>query len=150
MDLKTTITNDMKAAMKAQQNTKVSTLRMLISEIKKKEIDKRAPLEEAEVQKTIATMIKQRHDSVEAFTKGGREDLAAKEREEIEILVAYQPQQLSRAEVEALVAAAIQETGASTPADIGKVMKAALAKADGKADGKLVNELARAKLTAGA
>lgn len=146
MDLKT-IQNDMKTAMKEQNALKLSALRMLIAEIKKREIDKRAPLEETEIQKTIATMIKQRNDSVEAFVKGGRNDLADKEKQEIVILQVYLPQQLSRDEVEALVVAAIQETGAAAPGDLGKVMKAVLAKAAGRADGKLINEIARTRLT---
>lgn len=147
MDLKTTLTNDMKAAMKAQEPLKLGTIRMLISEVKKREIDKRGPLEEQEVLKVISSMLKQRADSVEAFEKGGRTDLADKEKAEIEILKAYLPQQLSEAEVEAIVVACIAETAATGPNDIGKVMKAALAKASGRADGKLVNELARKKLT---
>ena len=133
--------------MKSQDPTKVGCWRMLIAEIKKREIDKRAPLDTPEIQKVIGTLIKQRGESVIAFEKGGRADLAEKEKAEISVLKAYLPQQLSASEVEALVVAAIQESGASGPNDIGKVMKAALAKADGRADGKLVNEIARAKLT---
>jgi uncharacterized protein YqeY len=147
MDLKTTIQNDMKTAMKAQDPVKVGALRMLIAEIKKREIDKRSSLDDAEIQKTISTLLKQRHDSIEAFLKGGRTDLVDKEKKEVEILQAYLPQQLSPAVVDALVAAAITETGAKSPYDIGMVMKAALAKAGGRADGKLVNELARKKLS---
>jgi uncharacterized protein YqeY len=147
MDLKATLQNDMKAAMKAQDPVKLGALRMLIAEIKKREIDKRSPLDEAEIQKTIATLVKQRVESIEAFQKGGREDLADKEKVEVGILQAYLPQQMSRDEVEALVRAAIQESGAASPNDIGKVMKAALAKAAGRADGKLINELARSFLT---
>lgn len=148
MDLKATIQNDMKTAMKAQQTVKVAALRMLIAEIKKREIDKRTSLDEPEIQKTISSMLKQRNDSIEAFEKGGRQDLADREKEEIAILKVYLPQQLSNSEVEALVVACIQETGATTPNDIGKVMKAVLAKASGRADGKLVNEIARTKLAA--
>lgn len=147
MDLKTQLQTDMKEAMKSQQPTKVGTLRMLISEVKKREIDKRSPLEEAEIHKVIQSMLKQRADSIEAFTKAARLDLAAKEEEEVAILKVYLPQQLSAAEVEALVVAAIAETGANKPGDIGQVMKAVLAKASGRADGKLVNELARTKLS---
>ncbi len=147
MDLKAQLQNDMKSAMKAGDPVKLGALRMLIAEIKKKEIDKRSPLEEAEIQKTISSMLKQRNDSVDAFVKGGREDLAAKEREEAEVLKVYLPQMMSQAEVEALVTAAIQESGAVSPNDIGKVMKVALAKSQGKADGKMVNEIARTKLT---
>jgi uncharacterized protein len=146
MDLKTTIQNDMKSAMKAGEPLKTGCLRMLIAEIKKREIDKRTPLDEGEIQKTISSLIKQRNDSVEAFLKGGRQDLADKEKLEIEVLKVYLPSQLSEVETEALVVAAIQETGATVPQDVGKVMKAVLAKAGGRADGKLVNELVRKKL----
>ncbi len=147
MDLKSTIQNDMKEAMKAQNAVKLSAVRMLISEIKKREIDKKSALDEGEIHKTIQTMIKQRNDSVEQFEKGGRPELAEKEKAEIAFLSVYLPQQLSRAEVEAIVAAVIEETGAKGANDIGKVMKAALAKSSGRADGKMVNEIARTKLT---
>lgn len=146
MDLKTTIQNDIKTAMKAGEAVKLGALRMLSAEIKKKEIDKRTALDEGEIQKTISTMIKQRNEAVDAFTKGGRQDLADKEKEEIAFLQAYLPQQMSREEVEKLVVEIIAETGAAGPADIGKVMKGAVAKTAGRADGKLVNEIARAKL----
>jgi uncharacterized protein YqeY len=147
MDLKTRFTTDMKEAMKAQEPAKVSVLRMLIAEIKKREIDKRAPLDDAEILKTIGSMVKQRQDSVEAFTKGGREDLAAGERAEIALLQTYLPKQLDRAAIEAIVVAAIAEVGASSPNDLGKVMKAVLPKVSGQADGKLVNEIVRGKLS---
>jgi len=142
LDLKT-LQNDMKEAMKAAQPEKVQTLRMVISEIKKREIDKRVALEEAEILKLIQTLIKQRNDSVDAFEKGNRPDLVAKEKSEIAILMAYLPQQMTAAELEAVVKAVIAETGAKGAADIGKVMKGALAKTGGKADGKAVNEMAR-------
>jgi uncharacterized protein len=147
MDLKTKLQNDTKDAMKAQDSLKVGTLRMLTSEVKKREIDKRTVLEEAEIHKVIQTMLKQRADSIDAFQKANRTDLVEKEQKEVEILKVYLPQQLSKGEVEALVVAAIAETGASKPGDIGQVMKAVLAKAAGRADGKLVNEIARAKLS---
>lgn len=146
MDLKATLQEDMKTAMKAGEPIKVGTLRMLISEIKKREIDKRSPLDTSEIQKVISSLLKQRQDSVEAFQKGGRTDLADKELKEIEILKVYQPTQLSAAEMEALVTDAIAESGAAGPNDIGKVMKVALAKSAGRADGKAVNEIARRKL----
>src|SRR5262245_29802286 len=100
MDLKTTLQNDMKEAMKAQNSVKLGALRMLIAEIKKREIDKKAALEEAEIHKVINTLIKQRNESMEAFVKGNRPELADKEKQEIAILTPYLPQQLSRAEVE--------------------------------------------------
>lgn len=136
----------MKAAMKAQESVKLGCIRMLISEIKKREIDKRAPLDDGEIQKAIASLIKQRNDSVEAFEKGGRQDLADKEKAEINFLKVYLPPQLPKEEVEAIVAAAIAETGAQSAADMGKLMKVVLAKIAGRADGKTVNEIVRAKL----
>lgn len=136
----------MKTAMKAGEPLKTGCLRMLIAEIKKREIDKKAPLDVGEIQKTVSTLIKQRNDSIDAFLKGGRQDLADKEKLEIDVLKIYLPTQLSEAEVEAIVVAAIQETGAKVPQDVGKVMKAVLAKAEGRADGKMVNELVRKKL----
>lgn len=147
MDLKTSIQNDMKSAMKSQQATKLGCLRMLIAEIKKKEIDKRSPLDESEIQKVIGTLIKQRNESVLAFEKGGRTDLVEKEKAEIAVLKAYLPEQLSESEILAIVESAVAETQAKTAADMGKVMKAVLAKVAGRADGKLVNELVRKKLS---
>lgn len=137
----------MKSAMKSQQATKLGCLRMLIAEIKKKEIDKRSPLDESEIQKVIGTLIKQRNESVLAFEKGGRTDLVEKEKAEIDVLKAYLPEQLSESEVIAIVESAVAETQAKTAADMGKVMKAVLAKTSGRADGKLVNELVRKKLS---
>ena len=137
----------MKASMKAHDSTKTGTLRMLISEIKKKEIDKRSPLEESEILKTIQTFIKQRNDSIEAFIKGNRPDLADKEKAEIAILQAYLPLAMSREELEQLVIKVITDIKAG-PNDIGKVMKGVIALAAGRADGKLINEIAKAKLTA--
>lgn len=146
MDLKT-IQDEMKTAMKAQDTVRVSTLRMLISEIKKKEIDKRSPLTTEEIQKTISSMLKQRNDSVEAFEKGGRADLADNEKAEIAILKVYLPQQLSRNEVEAIVKEVLSGLGTLGPNDIGKAMKPVLTKIAGRADGKLVNEVVRGLLS---
>ncbi|MFM8314067.1 MAG: GatB/YqeY domain-containing protein, partial [Deltaproteobacteria bacterium] len=101
---------------------------------------------ENEIQKTVSTLIKQRNDSIEAFLKGGRQDLADKEKLEIDVLKVYLPTQLTEQEVDLLVSAAIEETGAKVPQDVGKVMKVVLAKAGGRADGKMVNELVRKKL----
>lgn len=149
MSLKETIQNDMKTAMRAQDAVRLGAIRMLTSEIKKREIDKKAPLDETEIQKVVSTLIKQRNESIEAFVKGGRQDLADKEKKEIEALSGYLPAQLSREEVEAIVVGAIQESGAKAPGDIGKVMKIVVPKIAGRADGKLVNEIARAKLAGG-
>ena len=133
--------------MRAKDSVKLGALRMLTSEIKKREIDSRTEMQDADVFKAIQTMLKQRNDSIEQFTKGNRPDLAEKEQVEVDILKKYLPAGMSAAEVEALVVAAIAESGATTPNDIGKVMKIALAKAGGRADGKIINELARAKLS---
>ncbi len=146
MSLKDTVNKDVIAAMKSGDTEKRDSLRLLASAIKQREVDGRKPVEDAEILKIIGTMIKQRHDSIEAFTKGNRPELAAKEKTEIGFLSFYLPQQMDRAEVEKIVADAVVESGATTAADIGKVMKIALAKTGGRADGKLVNELARTKL----
>lgn len=147
MDLKAKLQSDLKDAMRAQDALKLGTLRGLIAEIKKREIDKRSALEEAEIHKVIQSLLKQRADSIEAFRSAGREELAAKEELEAAVLKAYLPAQLSKEEIEVLVVAAIAETGASKPSDIGAVMKAVLAKSAGRADGKWVNEIARLKLS---
>lgn len=146
MDLKSTVQSEMKVAMKAQDALSLSTLRMLLSEIKKREIDSKAALSETDSIKLVQSMIKQRNDSVEAFTKGARPDLAEKEKREIEILKRYLPQQLTPEAVSALVAECIRESGASRPEDMGKVMKLIVVRAAGRADGKLLNEAVRAQL----
>jgi uncharacterized protein YqeY len=147
LTVKEQISSDVKDAMRAKDSAKLGALRMLQSEIKKREIDSRTEMQDADVFKAIQTMLKQRNDSIEQFKKGNRPDLAEKEQLEVDILKKYLPAGMSAAEVEALVVAAIAESGAATPNDIGKVMKIALAKAGGRADGKIINELARAKLS---
>ncbi len=132
--------------MKAHDSLSLSTLRLLLSEIKRREIDSRTTLSDTDVQKVVQTLIKQRNDSVEAFTKGSRLDLAEKERAEIEILKKYLPKPLTPDEITALVAECIREAGALRPEDMGKVMKLVVARAAGKADGKILNETVRAQL----
>ncbi len=146
MDLKAQIHEEMKDAMRSKDTVKLNALRMLIAEIKKREIDKKAPLDQSEIIKAVSTQIKQRLESIEAFKNGGRQDLLEKEQREASILQAYLPAQLSKSELETLVKNAIQATGATGPQDIGKVMKAALSTAAGRADGKLLNELTRTLL----
>ena len=137
------------AAMKAREELKLSVLRMIKTALKNKQIEVGHTLDDAEAQAVLRTLVKQRRDSVEQFRKGGREDLASKEESEIKILEAYLPAAASEAEMEAAIAAALAETGASGPKDLGKVMKAAMTKLAGKnPDGKRVSELARAKLGA--
>jgi uncharacterized protein YqeY len=143
------ITQDLTASMKARDAPRTSALRMAKAALKNKEIDKKSALDDSEAAKVVQGLVKQREDSIEQFQKANRPELAAKEQAEIEVLRAYLPQEASDAEIEAAVASAFAETGASSPKDIGRVMKAALAvlQASGKpADGKKVNESVRKRL----
>jgi uncharacterized protein YqeY len=149
MSLTERITQDLTAAMKAQDAARTSVLRMAKSALKNLEIEKKAPLDDGEATKVLQSLVKQREDSVEQFRKGNRPELAQKEEAEIAVLRAYLPQEASEAEIAAAVEKAIGETGAGSAKDMGKVMKAALAvlQAAGKpADGKKVNEAARKRL----
>ncbi|MBZ5514682.1 MAG: GatB/YqeY domain-containing protein [Acidobacteriia bacterium] len=147
MNLVEQVEKDLLAAMKAQEALKLSTLRMMKAALMNKKIEIRKPLEDAEAMAVLRTLVKQRHDSVEAYRKGRRDDLADKEAAEIKIIESYLPVAASDEDIHAAVEAAIAETGATGPKDLGKVMKAAMAKLAGKnADGKRVNERVRAKL----
>ena len=148
MSLKQRLMSDLTAAMKAQEALRTSTLRMAKAALQNREIEKGGELDEEEMVKLLRSLVKQRHDSVEQYEKGGRQELADKEKAEIEILEHYLPQAASREEIEAVVAAAISETGASSMKDMGKVMKAAQSALAGKnADGRIVSEAVKAKLT---
>jgi uncharacterized protein YqeY len=143
------ITQDLTSSMKAQDALRTSALRLAKAALKNKEIDKRSSLDEAEVVKVLQGLVKQREDSIEQFQKANRPELAAKEQAEIDVLRDYLPQEASDAEVEAAVAKAVAETNASSPKDMGRVMKAALSvlQASGKpVDGKKVNEAVRKRL----
>jgi len=149
MALLDTITQDLTAAMKAKDAAKTSTLRMAKAALHNREIEKQAPLDDAEVVKVLQGLVKQREDSAEQYEKGGRPELAAKEKAEIAVLKAYLPAEVSDEEVAAAVAKAVDETGASSLKDMGKVMKAALSalSSSGKTvDGKRVNEAVKKKL----
>ena len=147
MTLVEQIEKDLTVAMKAREELRLSVLRMAKSALKLKQVELGKPLDDAQATAVLRTLVKQRHDSVEQFRKGGREELAVKEEQEIKILEAYLPAGANDAEIEGAVAAAIEETGAAGAKDMGKVMKAAMAKLAGKnADGKRVNEKVRAKL----
>ena len=151
MTLMERITVDLTAAMKAQDAARTGVLRMAKAALKNKEIDKKATLEEEESIKVLHGLVKQREDSVEQFTKGNRPELAAKETAEIAVLRAYLPQEASDADLAAAVEKAVAETGASSPKDMGKVMKAAMAillAAGQPADGRRVSEAARKRLGA--
>ncbi|HVA63958.1 MAG TPA: GatB/YqeY domain-containing protein [Terriglobales bacterium] len=143
MGLSERIQQDLVAAMRERAELRLSTLRMMKAAIKNREIEARRPLEEAEVQQVLGTLIKQREDSAAQFLAGGRAELAAKEKEEIGIIETYLPRALSAEEVEATVRAAIAECGASSAKDMGKAMKAAMARfqaAQQRVDGKQVSE----------
>ena len=147
------VQQDMIAAMKAREELKLSTLRMVKSALKLKEIDKRAPLTDAEAMQILTMLIKQRREAIEQFTQGNRPELAAKEAAEIPIIEAYLPKMADEAQIEAIVQAVVAELAASgakpTAKEMGSVMKAAQAKlqaADLRADGKLVSDKVRAAL----
>lgn len=151
MPLAERVGQDLTAAMKAQDAPRVSTLRMAKAALKNREIEKREALDDAEAARVLQALVKQREDAAQQFDQGGRPELAAKERAEIEVLRVYLPQEVSAQEVDAAVARAVQETGAASAKDMGKVMKAALAilQAGGQAvDGKKVNEAVRKRLGA--
>lgn len=151
MNLADQLQQDMVAALKGRQDLRLSTLRMALAAVKYKAIERRASLDDAAVQQVLATLIKQREDSAEQFTAGGRLELAEKERREIAILNEYLPRLASEAEIEAAVERAIAITGAQGAKDLGMVMKAVMAQfaAEGqRADGKQVNAAVRRRLGA--
>ena len=135
-----------KEAIKNQQPVATSTLRLLKSAIRYREVDVRRPLTEAELQATINTQVKQRREAVAEYTKAGRPELAKREEEELSVLLSFLPPQLSPEEMAAEVAAVIAEMGATGPNDLGKVMKNAMARLAGRADGKVIREIARQRL----
>jgi uncharacterized protein YqeY len=149
MTLVEQIEKDLVAALKAQQALKLSVLRMMKAALTNKRIELGKPLDDAAAITVLRTLVKQRHDSVEAYRKGGRDDLADKEAAEIKIVEGYLPAAANDEEIAAAVEAAIGETGATSPKDLGKVMKAAMAKLAGRnTDGKQVSEKVKAKLGA--
>jgi uncharacterized protein len=150
VDLKARISDDMRAAMKAGEKTKVSTLRLTSSAITYAEKDKKRELSQEETLEVVIREVKKRREAIEEYSKAGREDLAGKEREEAAILGAYLPEQMSEAEITDIVKAAIDETGAMGLGDLGKIMGAVIPKTKGRADGKRVNEIVRELLEQGA
>jgi len=147
MSLKQQIISDLTASMKAQDAARTSTLRMVKAALMNREIEKGGELDDDEMSKLLRSLVKQRRDSVEQYEKGGRAELAEKERTEIEVIETYLPQAASRDEIEAAVAAAIAEAGAGSMKDMGRVMKAVQVALAGKnADGRTVSEVVKAKL----
>jgi uncharacterized protein YqeY len=146
MSLRERITEDMKTAMRSGDKERLGHIRMLQAAIKQREVDERITLDDTQVMAVLEKMIKQRREAIAQFEAGGRADLAAKEATEITLLQTYLPEQLSAAELEALVAAAIAETGATTVKDMGKVMGLVKGRAAGRADMGAVGALIKAKL----
>lgn len=146
ISLKERLDQAFKEALKGQQSTVLSTLRMLKTAIRNKEVELKHPLSEAEILAVINSQAKQRRDAVVEYQKAGRQDLASKEEEELSVLLSFLPAQLTSEELEAEVVRIIDQVGASSPKDLGKVMKTAMAELAGRADGKLVQEIARRRL----
>ena len=147
MSISEQIQQDMVQAMKARDERRLSTLRMVKSALKNKEIDKRAPLDDREAVQVLGTLIKQRKDSVEQFTKGGRPDLADKETAEIALIETYMPKAIGDEEIAATVRATMAEMGSPTMKDMGAVMKNVMAKfASARVDGKVVSDTVKREL----
>lgn len=148
MSLEQKITADIGTAMKAKDAPRLTALRMLKTALTNKSVEKNRALEDAEELQVVSSLVKQRRDAIEQFTAGGRTDLADKERAEIVILETYLPPSVGAEEIERVVQQAIADTGAASPRDMGKVMKAVMALLAGKTvDGKKVNEMVRARLS---
>ncbi len=147
MPLTERINEDIKAAMRAGDHARLSALRMALATIRQREVDTREPLTDGDVLALLEKMIKQGRDAAEQFEQAGRADLAAKESGEVEVLESYLPEPLTEAEIDALVAAAIDETGAATVKDMGRVMAAIKAQAAGRVDMSAVSAKVRAALS---
>lgn len=147
MTLRTRIADDMKTAMKSGQKNRLAALRLLLAAMKQKEVDERIELDDAAVVAVIEKMLKQRKDSITQFEAAKRQDLADAEKFEVEVLSVYMPQAMSEDEVAAIVSAAVTESGATGPADMGKVMAIAKPKLAGRADMGLVSKLVKSKLS---
>lgn len=145
--LKLKISELMKASMKSGDKLTLEAVRMLHSAVRKKEIDDRVDLDDSGIQKIVQSLVKQRQDSIEQFTTGGRQDLVEKETKELGILQGFLPTQMTETEVRALVTAAVAEVGGKTQKDMGNVMKVLMPKVAGKADGKLVNQIVKELLS---
>jgi len=146
MSLKDRITDDMKTAMRAKDAPRLLTIRGLLAAIKQREVDERIVLDDAAVVAIVDKLVKQRKDSIEQFTAGGRQDLVDKEKVELQVLESYLPARLGADEIAAEVAALVAETGASGAADMGKVMAAAKARFAGRAEMGLVSAAVKAAL----
>ncbi len=146
MSLKTRISEDMKSAMRAKETARLGALRLLLAAVKQKEVDERTELDDAAISAIVEKLIKQRKDSISQFQAAGRHDLVAAEQAELSVLQGYLPEQLSAAEVEAAVSAAIAESGATTARDMGKVMALLKPRLAGRADMAQVSSLIKSRL----
>jgi hypothetical protein len=146
MSLKARVTDDMKNAMRAKDSARLGTIRLLLAAIKQKEVDERIELDDTAVSSIVEKLIKQRKDSISQFQAAGRDDLVALEQAELVVLQAYLPEQLSGAEVEAAVVAAIAESGAASARDMGKVMALLKSRLAGRVDMGQVSALIKARL----
>jgi uncharacterized protein YqeY len=147
MNLQSEISSALKDAMREKNETKLASLRSVLTAIKNKEKEVRRSLEDPEVISLISTQIKQRKESIDHYRKAGREDLAKAEESEMHILQGYMPEELSADEMSQALDEVISEVGAVSIKDMGKVMKAAMAKLAGRADGRVINEMVREKLS---
>lgn len=147
MTLKERITEDMKSAMRAGDKDRLAVIRMILAAIKQREVDERTTLDDAQVLAVLDKMVKQRRESLAQFESGGRADLVAKESAEIAVIQSYLPEQLSDAEIDALIAEAIASTGASSVKDMGKVMGVVKPKVQGRADMAVVSARVKQKLS---
>ncbi|MBI2339028.1 MAG: GatB/YqeY domain-containing protein [Deltaproteobacteria bacterium] len=138
---------EIKQAMKAQNSVRLGALRLIKTSVKNKEIELIHPLSEAEFFACLSTMVKQRHESIDQFKKGNRADLVKKEEDELRVIEDFLPKPFSEGEIDALVAEAVSATGAKGPKDMGTVMKALKEKTAGRADGKLLSEKVKQKLS---
>ncbi|MRR35201.1 GatB/YqeY domain-containing protein [bacterium] len=144
--LRDRLNEEMKQAMKARDEIRLSVIRLIRSSVKNREIESRHELNDGEITEVVSTLVKQRRESIRMFGEAGRTDLVEKEEKELSVLLAYLPQQLSPEEVEALVVQAIADSGAQGPKDMGKVMKAIMPHVTGRADGSLVSAVVKEKL----
>ncbi|AOT68526.1 GatB/YqeY domain-containing protein [Geosporobacter ferrireducens] len=146
MSLKEKLMEDLKIAMKEKDQLKKSVITMVRASIKQYEVDHRVELDDDSVLEIMSKQVKQKKDAIEEFAKGGREDLVNEAKAEIEVLLTYLPKQLTEDEISEIVVQVLNETGASTAKDMGKVMAALMPKVKGRADGKLVNQVVKKHL----
>ena len=148
MSLTDQLTEAMKEAMKARDSLRLNAIRLIRTAVKNREIEARQPLDDQQVIGVLSSLVKQRRESAQVYRENGREELAAKEEAELAVIQEFLPSQLDETELRAIIEAAVEETGAVSMKDMGKVMKLVTARTTGRADGRLVSELVKARLSA--